>query len=294
MQLVRLQIARIHSFLVFGVCSILLSCADTKKETPVPNYQTEEVETAEPKSEIIITNQGHRRVLDMMKKTGDYNQLLAKKDVVYEYTYRTPDGKEDISTEKYTFANEKSLGEYGKHERTLAEMEGKLVQGFDGEDFWVTLDGKRTVDSTAVEGAQFTRKTNFFWFAMMQKMGDPGLIYEPKGEKTVDGKNYNVVRVSYESPDDTPKDIYELYINTDTQLVDHFLFTVVDKGVTDQPLLMKVTYETFDGLMIPTYRKYTKSTWEGTVAENAKWTEEICKNVKFNQEVVASEFTAPQ
>ena len=292
MKITHFRISGIRPLVLTCSFAVLMSCADTKKNTESSENEAEKVEATV--EEETITNEGQRPVLDMMKKTGDYNQLLAKKDVVYEYTYRTPDGKEDISTEKYTFANEKSLGEYMKHERTLADMEGKLVQGFDGENFWVSLDGKRTTDSTAVEGAQFTRKTNFFWFAMMQKMGDPGLIYEPKGEKIVDGQSYTIVRVSYESPDDTPKDIYELYVNQNTQLVDQFLFTVVDKGVTDQPLLMKVTYESFDGVMIPTYRKYTRSTWDGTVADDAKWTEEICKNIKFNQGVAASEFAAPQ
>ena len=233
-------------------------------------------------------NKGHELVYQMTEETGSYESLLNLTDVVYQYTYRTPDGKEDISTESYIFDGELSHAIYSKHERSLPELEGEIEQGFDGTNFWINVNGKASSDEKAIESVTFTRKTNFYWFTMMQKLLDPGIIYEYLEQTTVSDHNYDVVKISFESEDDAPTDIYQLYINTETHLVDQFLFTVASKGVFD-PLLMKVTYEEFEGVKLPTYRKYTKSDWEANVIKEA-WIEEISSDLKFNQGLKKSLF----
>lgn len=250
---------------------------------------TKEVKTQEA-SEAIPTevekvpefqNKGHELVYIMTQESGDYEDLKNLKDVVYHYTYRTPDQKEDISIESYVFEGELSHGKYIKHERTLADIDGSIEQAFNGSEFRIKIDGELSMDSSAIEATTFTRKTNFYWFAMMQKLLDPGIKYEYLGQDSVLDINYDVVKVTFESADNSPTDTYQLYINPETHLVDQFLFTVVSKGVND-PILMRVTYEKFDGVQIPTYRKYTKSDWEATVI-NDVWVEEISKDIKFNQ-----------
>ena len=47
-------------------------------------------------------------------------------------------------------------------------------------------------------------------------------------------------------------------------------------------LLMRVEYENIEGILLMTYRKYTKSDWEANVINDA-WVEEITKDIKFNQ-----------
>ncbi|MDX1365556.1 MAG: hypothetical protein R3243_15205, partial [Arenibacter latericius] len=95
--------------------------------------------------------------------------------------------------------------------------------------------------------------------------------------------NYEVVKVTFQSAADEATDIYQLYMNPKTDLIDQFLFTVVSKKVTD-PILMRVSYENIDGVLIPAYRKYTKSDWDATVLKDV-WVEEISKNIQFNQQV---------
>jgi len=55
----------------------------------------------------------------------------------------------------------------------------------------------------------------------------------------------------------------------------------VSKNVTD-PILMRVKYENVEGILLTTYRKYTKSDWEATILKDV-WFEEITKDIKFNQ-----------
>ncbi len=235
-----------------------------------------------------IQNKGHQLIYGMVQKVGDYNDLLKKKDVVYTYTYQTPDGKTDVSTEKYIFDGELSYGAYQQHERTYPNIEGLVEQGFDGKEYWLKHNGKPLSDDKMLKRVAFSRPTNFYWFAMMQKLLDPGLTYEHLGEKSIDNINYDVVKITFNSEDHKPKDIYQLYINKKTALVDQFLFTVAEFGKME-PNIMKMEYEEIDGLLIPTKRQYKKSNWEAEVSEEP-WINVNWSNIKFNNNLSKPDF----
>jgi hypothetical protein len=260
----------------------LFSACGTKGDTTTENPETEKMTTP------VFQNKGHELVYKMAQVTGDYQDLLNLKDVVYQYTYRTPDGKEDVSIETYLFDGELSHGLYSKHERTLADLEGDMEQAYNSEDFWLKINGIENTDEAGIESVTFTRKTNFYWFTMMQKLLDPDINYEYLGQDSLAGNSYDVVKITFGGPEDIATDTYQLYINPSTHLVDQFLFTVVSKNVTD-PILMQVTYDDFDGVKIPSYRKYTKSDWEANVIADV-WVEEISEHIKFNQGVEKSLF----
>ena len=256
--------------------TFLVACGNKEAKT---KENAKKVEAQMPE----FQNKGHELVYKMTQETGGYQDLLNLKDIVFNYTYRTPDQKEDISIESYIFDGELSHGTYLKHERTLPDLKGKMEQGYNGKNFWLKIDGQEITDSTAIESVIFTRKTNFYWFAMMQKLLDPGINYEYLGQESVVGNIYEVVKITFASADDGATDTYQLYINPKTHLVDQFLFTVVSKNVTD-PILMRVEYENIDGILLTTYRKYTKSDWKANVI-NDVWVEEITKDIKFNQDL---------
>ncbi len=225
----------------------------------------------------------------MVQKVGDYETLRNKKDVVYTYTYQTPDGKTDVSTEKYVFDGELSYGLYQQHERTFPDLEGPIEQGYDGSGYWLKHEGEVLNDSARLKRVAFNRPTNFYWFAMFQKLLDPGLNYEYLGEKTVGESVCDVVKVTFNSPDGKPTDIYQLYINQETSLVDQFLFTVADFGVMETPNLMKLEYEQVDGLLIPTKRLYKKSTWDAAVSEEP-WISVTWSDIKFDNGLRGEDF----
>lgn len=262
----------------------VLSCKNDKKA----NIKEATISSA-PETKQEFKNKGHKLVFEMVEKVGNYSKLANKKDVVYTYTYQTPDGKEDISTEKYLFNGELSYGAYKKHQRTLANLEGLIEQGYDGSEFWLKHDGELITDPDALKRVAFNRPTNFYWFTMMQKLLDPGLNYEYIKEQTLNNQNYDVVKVSFESQGDKATDIYQLYINKETKLVDQFLFTVMDFGKSD-PLLMVVEYETIDGLLLPTKRKYKGSNWDADVTE-APWINVNWTDIKFNNGLTKEDFT---
>ncbi|KGL64190.1 DUF6503 family protein [Polaribacter sp. Hel1_85] len=267
--------------IAFSFLLTIVSCRNTSKE--------EVKEIVHKETAINYENKGHELVYNLVQKVGDYRHLRLKRDVVYTYTYTTSDGKADISTEKYIFDGELSYGEYKQHQRTLPQLEGKMEQGYGGKDYWLKIDGNLVNDTTALKRVKFSRPTNFYWFTMFQKLLDPGLNYEYLGEKEVNNKAFDIVKVSFESKNDKPTDIYQLYINKETGLVDQFLFTVADFGVIEEPLLMKVNYEKVDGFLIPSTRKYKKSTWDAVVTD-APWIKVNWSNIKFDNKLKRSEF----
>lgn len=263
----------------------LVLFSSCKHESSEKNTSSE-VEVRNPKNFI---NKGHKLVYELIATVGTYEQLRAKHDVVYTYTYMTPDNKSDVSTEKYIFANELSYGAYGKHERTLPGLAGVLEQGYDGKEYWLKADGNIVNDVDALKRVQFNRPTNFYWFTMFQKLLDPGLHYTYLGEQKVDDQIYDIVKITFELDNDKPTDIYQLYINSETGLVDQFLFTVADFGVIDTPYLMQLDYEEIDGFLIPTQRKYKTSNWNADVS-TAPWTRVTWSDIRFDTGLSETDF----
>ena len=232
--------------------------------------------------------EGKLLVKKMVKKVGDMNALRAKKDVVYTYSYITPDGKYDQSIEKYIFDGELSYGQYITHQRTFADLQGVIEQGYDGSEYWLKHEGKIINDPERLKRVKFNRPTNFYWFTMMQKLLDPGLNYEYLGEKNIDNKNYDIVKISFEQNGDKPTDIYQIYINKKTSLVDQFLFTIADFGIME-PKLMKLEYEKVDGIYIPATRKYKSSNWDAD-DNDEPWIKVLWTNIKFDNNLQAEDF----
>ncbi|MDN3493185.1 hypothetical protein [Winogradskyella bathintestinalis] len=264
--------------------TFVLSCKNDNPKT----IHEKDVETTSETNQV-FQNKGHELVYNMVQKVGNYSQLSKKKDVIYTYTYQTPDGKTDISTEKYMFDGELSYGAYNKHERTLAELNGLIEQGYDGKEFWLKHEGKIVNEKAYLEKVAFNRPTNFYWFTMFQKLLDPNLNYEFIEETSIDGKNYNVVKITFQTDTDAPTDIYQLYINKDTSLVDQFLFTVADFGKMEIPFLMTLQYESVDGLLIPTKRQYKASTWNADVSDDP-WVNVNWSDIKFNNNLTKASF----
>jgi hypothetical protein len=261
------------------------SCSDHKSSNTNDHPNGDEQE----KSAQQFQNRGHELVFQTVNKVGDYATLRKKKDVIYTYTYQTPDGKADVSTEKYLFDGELSYGFYQQHERTFPDLEGDIEQGYDGSEYWLKHNGTLLEDPDRLKRVAFNRPTNFYWFAMFQKLLDPGLNYEYLGEKTSEGINYDVVKVSFDSPDGKPTDIYQLYINKTTALTDQFLFTVADFGVMEPPYLMQLEYEKVDGMLIPSKRQYKKSTWDAEVSD-APWISVNWSDIKFDNGLSVEDF----
>ena len=271
-----MKISQLH-FLTILIAFISCSGANNEsntKETTAPEFE----------------NKAHELVYDFHQKVGTLSQLREKKDVVYKYSYKTADGREDVSIEKYLFDGELSYAKYVKHERSFPDLEGDIEQAYDGKGYWFKHNGALVQDSAILERVKFTRHTNYYWFAMFQKLLDPGVQYNYIGNDTIDAKIYDIVKIGFDAPEGVAKDIYQLYINKETGLVDQFLFTVADYGVLETPFLMELKYEDVDGILIPSKRRYKKSNWHAEL-EDGPWVDVNWFDIRFNNGLARGEFS---
>jgi len=238
--------------------------------------------------------QGKLLAEKVVAAVGGMKKLYALRDVQYTYTYRTPQGKEDVSIERYRFDGELSWARYTKREaHVFPRRQGEVIQGYDGKQSWMTIGDKVIVNPKLVKMADFLRKTNFYWFAMMHKLTDPGTHHRHKGISKVNGVDYHLVELTFGEGVGDVQDKYVLYVHPKTHLVDQFLFTVMDFGMR-KPYLMRVKYAKVNGVTLPVTRRYTSSNWKGRIKKNAQWTEELMTDIKFDNGFETGVFERPE
>jgi len=265
-------------FLLFSIvsCTIIMSCKPTtQKETKVETPKEE-------KQDLYTTNNPKGMLIEVSNTLGGLDGLKKLHDVSFEYYYEQPDGKKDISEERYIFEGEASWGKYITHQINAAPtLEGDIVQFYNGKDTKVYNNGKPIEDPQLIGMSQFLRQANYMWFTMMHKLTDPGTIHSYLGQEEVDGVTYDKVKISYD-PAVTGKeqnDIYIVYINPTTRIVEHFTFSLPAMKVMEPVLLAKLTYENINGIKVITKRNMLAPTPEG---EYTPLVDQSLKNIKFN------------
>ena len=216
---------------------------------------------------------------------GGMDALKALKDVQYDYHYLKPDGKIDISQERYIFDGEYSWAKYTKHEENVSpEQEGDIVQYYDGEKAYAYLDGEVVDDPQTVGTAGFLRQANFMWFCMMFKLNDPGTVAEYQGQKEHEGSTYDIVHLTYDSTmtGKSENDTYVLYIDPDSHMVDYFAFSLPAFGIYEPVLWAEPTYEEMFGVQVITKRMMYAPDPE--TGELAMMVDQRLSNITFNND----------
>lgn len=223
-------------------------------------------------------------ITKVVEANGGKNALHKLKDVSYDYTFIAKDnGLADVSNERYIFDGEVSYAQYTKRQvYVLPQMSGETyTQFFDGRTTVSEIDGKVITEEQPAYIGHIFRKTNYYWFTMMFKLLDPGVNHKMLPSRDVDGVAYKIVEMTFgDNIGDSSNDKYILYINPKTYLIDQFLYNATGFGLTE-PNIVKAKYEKINGVYLSTYRKYTSADWDGNVLKES-WTEQLTKNVKFN------------
>jgi len=269
------------------IAGVFISCnnAENKTEKTVTENKEESVEkvlydTGSPKSMLLAVSEA----------CGGIDKLRSLNDVEFDYHYLSPDGKSEVSKERYIFDNEISWARYSVHELNVSpDLEGDIVQFYDGESITVHHNGIALNDSTAIGTGRFLRQANYMWFNMMFKLSDPGIIYKYEGQKEIEGAKYDVVNVTYD-PEVTGKeqnDIFVVYINPETHMVESFDFSLPVWGIMEPVLHAQLTYEEIDGIMVITRRIMTSPDPNGNGM--VPMIDQQLKNVRFNNGFTAAQ-----
>ncbi|MEE9362547.1 MAG: DUF6503 family protein [Cellulophaga sp.] len=248
--------------------------------------------TKETKEKEVAVSPAKALIMKMAQKVGTMQKLRALKDVEYTYTFFNPSvGLKDVSTERYIFDGELSWAKYNHHEAYVyAKEKGTVIQSQNGMDIWVSLEGELKTEAKDIGTTKFLREANFYWFTMMPKLLDKGLVYELMEDRVVAATTYKIVKVTFNAGIGTVQDDFILYINPKTNLVDQFLFTV--KGSRfPVPMLMQVKYEIVAGIYLMTKRKVYKASWDGVI-DGSPLLEQYSENIKFNNGFTAEMFSS--
>jgi hypothetical protein len=111
-----------------------------------------------------------------------------------------------------------------RHGKTRVETitgKGLLVQGFDGQKPWVTLDGKPKTGKAALEHAHFLSVNWWYWMGIPFKLKDPGVFVRHKGTLTFRGKPVDILEATFQQGVGETNDRYTYYIDQKTH---HILF----------------------------------------------------------------------
>jgi len=215
------------------------------------------------------------------------------KDVQFAYNYEYPgQNKRDHSIERYIFEGEHSWAKYDVHQiNVMPDKGGEVIQSYVNHKPAMSHDGKMMEDAASVGLSQFLRKANYYWFTMMYKLSDPGVELSMMDSETVNGVDYQKIRVEF-NPTTVGKEVndaYVLYLNPTTNLVDQFLFSLPARGVNQPVILMKVEYQTINGVKVPAKRSVFQPGADGQLSKTANLVQ-TSSDIKFNNGFKPADF----
>ena len=169
--------------------------------------------------------------------------------------------------------------------------------GFDGNEAWIT-PGMEAMPIPP----RFYSLTPFYFFGLPFLFADPGVNAEQLGVKELDGKEYNVVKFSFDQGvGDSPDDDYVAYFDKDTnQLVlVHYIVTyppLMEGKSIEELERHAVLYEEWQevgGLTVP--KKVTFYGWNDDKPDDSFGGGMVFENVTFKEAPPdASSFTKPE
>ena len=135
------------------------------------------------------------------------------KDMTFTITRVSLDSRGDVAGANV------SLYHMKRHGKTRVETitgKGLLVQGFDGQKPWVTLDGRPETSEEALKRAHFLSVNWWYWMGIPFKLKDPGVILRYNGSSTFRGKRVDILEVTFQKGVGETNDRYTYYIDRKT------------------------------------------------------------------------------
>ena len=169
-------------------------------------------------------------------------------------------------------------------------FEGRFA--WDGEQAWIYPADTPTINP------RFWALTGYYFQQIPFVLADPGLTYTVLPDEEMDGKPYDMVRVSFGAGvGDSPGDTYTLYVDKDDDMVAAIRYTVTygrqPSGEADarrpaETQMLYQDYTTVDGLTVPTHF-YGSNFADGAVVDfkNEAWAAEISYRQPFDESKLA-------
>lgn len=123
----------------------------------------------------------------------------------------------DVERIRFTFVVEQDGKPVTQAEHDWDVKRGTDTVTWNGKTVTVNLTGPHETDE---QKAAFQRWTNdSYWLLAPIKVKDPGVHAERRGTQSIDGKEHEVLHLSFDGVGLTPGDQYDLYVDPETHLV---------------------------------------------------------------------------
>ena len=145
-----------------------------------------------------------------------------------------------------------------KSRKEIIEVKGKYKLGNDGDKVWVSP----ARDSFPGKSPRFMKNLVFYFVALPFVLADEGVDLEDLGIQKMDDKEYQVIKASFGAGvGDAPEDVYTMYINPSTSIIDFITFSVTyfDQKKSTKYNALKYNWKNVNGLLFP--EKYVGHKW---------------------------------
>lgn len=134
---------------------------------------------------------------------------------------------------------------------------GDVAAGWDGTDAWANPP-----TAPVAGNARFSLRTELFWFSLPWKFADAAAEFELRPDETRNGVLYRKLRITFPGAGDTPNDYFDAYFNAETGMYEWATFIVTARAPDPQGNYTVMygewrDYQEFDGIKIPTLRRFT-------------------------------------
>ena len=144
-------------------------------------------------------------------------------------------------------------------------MYSTYEMGYDGEEYWYHAD---SIPEDHPD-PRFYVNLQFYFFALPFVLGDPGINYEDIGQRSFQGKDYEVVKITYkEGIGAASKDQYFLYLDPESHMLKLLLYSVTYFNAENASKYNAAIYEEWQevkGLKVPA--KMTSHKWDAEKEE---------------------------
>jgi len=190
---------------------------------------------------------------EMMQAMGGVDAWRKTRFLRYDWVVEQ-DGK---AVRNYQHLWDKHTGRY----RLEGVNDGKLVTVLFNVN---TKAGTAYLDGEPAPAAETQRWLDFgyqrfindgYWFYMPFKWKDPGVTLKYEGEEKMNGKTYDVVRLTYDNVGLTPKDIFWGYVNRETHMMDQWRY-ILKGEKKPQSVVNWSGWESHGGVMMSADRNF--------------------------------------
>ncbi|MGK7392645.1 MAG: DUF6503 family protein [Candidatus Cyclobacteriaceae bacterium M2_1C_046] len=248
-------------YILLSLSAFLLLGCDQKTEDQEQNQIENDVS-----SEINILPE---TVKEAMQAHGSYETWKDYSTLIYT-----------IDTNTITnFFNEKHHIDLDSRKVLIRHDSFKI--GYNGEQVWIAPDK----EAFGERSPRFYHNLFFYFFSFPFVMADDGVVLEQQGNKTLKGKEYETVRVSYkEGVGDTPEDYYIAYLDPETNQLEWLLYTVTyfsGKAHEDFNALHYADWQKVNGILVP--RRMVGYKYAGDSVTNTERYRAVFSDIKFRE-----------